>query len=271
MVLRTAEDIICDREKGANQLAQDAVESVLHMPEDIDGYLEKLVKGRPTMAPLINLANHIYLSMEEGKDVIQEAEEFRKRLVHSRVEAAKNMYGIIKGKQVLTLSYSSTVKASLERLSRVSILESRPLMEGRKLASELRTSGVDVELWTDAAMKRALQEVDAVVVGADAFTTTHFVNKIGTAPLALCSDELGTPFFVVSDTTKLLPKGVSLTHHEEHPASEVWKGADGGISVRNPYFESVPLDNVLLVTERGTENVEPPELAVELEGLLLKE
>ena len=73
---------------------------------------------------------------------------------------------------IVTCSASLTVAACLQALARerpvrIACAESRPAVEGRAMAERLARHGLDVDLYTDAAVGRALDGADALVVGAD--------------------------------------------------------------------------------------------------------
>src|SRR5688572_18910017 len=130
--------------------------------------------------------------------------------------------------RVATLSYSRTVLHVLAALARVRPLrvacsESRPALEGRKLASRLASMRVPVTFFTDAAMGHALGSVDAVLVGADAVAPTYFLNKSGTRMLAAAASHHGVPVYVLASRDKFVSEAVAARlHPREGAASEVW-------------------------------------------------
>jgi translation initiation factor 2B subunit (eIF-2B alpha/beta/delta family) len=150
--------------------------------------------------------------------------------------------------RVLTFSASGAVRATLESIARIASLrvacgEGQPRREGRALAAGLALAGVDVELFPDAAITAALDGADAVVVGADAVLPDHFINKAGTRGLAAAGAAAGVPVFVLAGREKFLPG--ELARHLLAPdgsSDEIWAAAPAGVHVRNPYFESIPLN-----------------------------
>lgn len=146
---------------------------------------------------------------------------------------------------VLTISFSGTVLKFLERaegVRRVVVLESRPMREGVEMA-KLLCREKSVTLYVDAAMSYAVEEAEAVVIGADAlYRGVGFVGKIGSLPLCIISSEVGKPTYILVDSWKIAEKP---THKEmkmeEGDVTEVINGEYlGNIRVRNPYFELVP-------------------------------
>src|SRR6185503_878188 len=96
----------------------------------------------------------------------------------------------------------------------VSCSESRPALEGRRLASELVAAGIPVTYFSDAAIATALGPpdfaaahargggADVVLVGADAIAATWFLNKTGTRMLAAAATQQGVPVYVVASRDK---------------------------------------------------------------------
>lgn len=160
--------------------------------------------------------------------------------------------------RVVTLSFSRSVAVALEAVAaarpvRVSCSEGRPAFEGRRLASQLAGAGLPVVCFCDAAIGHALATADAVVVGADAVAPASFLNKSGTRMLAAAAVQQGVPVYVVAARDKFVSHAVSarLAVREGAP-DEVWPSPPPGIEVRNPYFESTPLDLVAgVVSDMG--------------------
>ena len=59
------------------------------------------------------------------------------------------------------------------------------------MATELTSSRIDVTLTTDAALTARLSSATAVVVGADAFGPSAWINKAGTRGLAAAASLAG--------------------------------------------------------------------------------
>lgn len=248
-----------DTEKGAAELAADAARSVTGLKEDeVGDYLKELLEGRAVMSPLVNLANEIFLAIEKGEDHREAAEDFLSLVRNGSERAARKCADILKGKNyrtVLTISYSSTVIDALKDVDKVIVLESRPAREGRKTAKILAREGVEIGYWVDAGMCKALEKVDAVLVGADTVAKDGFLNKLGTRPLSICAEKADIPFYVVCDSTKILPDTIPTTEGEEHPGEEVWSTSDidgrENIRVMNDYFELTEWKEQKLITEDG--------------------
>ncbi len=253
MTYRSAEEIVSDNRKGAAELLEDVVRSIKKLEkEEIKSYLKKLVINRYSITPLVDLANKIFLFLEQEEDIDSILEDLDDDFSARKREAAIKMNRLIGDKNytdVLTLSYSSTVIQSLSSVKKVKVLESRPNREGRKTAKKMSKRGIEVEYWVDAGMCRALENVDCVVVGADTISKKGFLNKVGTKPLAIISKTLEKEFYVVADTSKILPSEIPTPKGESHPPEEVWDTEF--VAVKNDYFELTQLERAEFITENG--------------------
>ena len=212
-------------------------------------------RAQPSMAPVWNAALEA-LASEEAPDRL---ERFSQRVARSSaalsrfaVEALSNTdsSGPLR---LVTISLSRSVATVFdalrrERPIRVSCSESRPALEGRRCASRLAEAGVPVTCFSDAAIAHALGSADAVVVGADAIGPEWFLNKSGTRMLAAAAAQQGVPVYVAATRDKFVGHavGARLVIREGSPP-EIWETPPAGVDVRNPYFESTPLDLVTMV------------------------
>jgi len=254
MTFRSAEEIVKDNRKGASELLEDVIESIQNVKRDeIESYLTTLIIRRYSMTPLVNLANRIFLSIEREKDIDQIVQGLEDEFLSKKENTVAKMKRLLEKKDytsILTHSYSSTVVQSLSSVEKVKVLESRPKREGRTTARKLSKKGAKIEYWVDMGMCKALENVDCVVVGADTISNDSFLNKIGTRALAIVSDFVEKEFYVVADTSKILPSRIPTPRGESHPPEEVWE-CDFDVIVKNDYFELTRLERAEFVTENG--------------------
>ncbi len=215
-----------------------------------------IIRLQPRMAPLFNLVNNVLLTAAEAITV----NELRTKSL-SAIEHYLGHTAAAKGKvlrkaaelipphaTLFTYSRSSLVMYVLRELKkqgrtfRVLLTESRPAEEGKNAARELLRAGIPTTLFVDAAMSLAVQECDLALVGADAFSEKEATNKIGTKCLALLSREMNKPIYCLATADKHLPAGIHLPREEEHDPREVWPEAPQGATIRNLYFENIPLE-----------------------------
>jgi len=159
----------------------------------------------------------------------------------------------------LTLSYSSTVMAVLKELKQrgkrfeVVVLESRPMLEGRRTGCELAKAKIPTTLIADAALGEYARKVDMALVGADTvYGDGSTVNKVGTFPVAVCCRELRKPLFVLADSSKITTEHPSSFTIEEKMPGELLRERCPGLTVKNFYFELTPAKYITaIVSEKG--------------------
>jgi ribose 1,5-bisphosphate isomerase len=275
--IRTAIEILArDNKSGASEILTSAarvfsiVESTIDSTHsDIESALSTVVetslaiiRAQPDMAPMLNLANAAVISAANGSTVSQ-AVAFANKAAADFAEHAASAAAAVAtlaanrispGSTLLTHSRSSTVVAALLAAHRagkkfqVIATESRPMLEGRSLCSELAGQGVSVTLIADSAAAEVMRETDLILLGADRITPFTITNKIGTKMIALAARERGVPILVACDSTKFTSLGRTDNMKKERPAEELWSDSPKGVSVRNFYFEDSPLslfDNVI--------------------------
>ncbi len=189
-----------------------------------DAAIRELLQRKPTSAPLMNLHHRAVRFAEEmvreGVPLPQMREElrdwlrgYRAHIATSRARIAHFAAEVLADAHViLTISNSQTVQAVIEELWQhnpdlsVVVFESRPLLDGRRLAQALAEKGINTTLTVDGAMAYYMDIASAVVTGAEAVSLSgFFVNTIGTRPLLLVAQAQGVPCYVATQTIKILP------------------------------------------------------------------
>jgi translation initiation factor eIF-2B subunit delta len=268
-----------DNTSGASELVHKAVQCVVLFSEtsgnpspsgfqrDFLAFLQKLIASQPAMAPFLNLANVVLMNIEHVgnvdsmKEAIGEAahaflrglREIPRRIaIHaSRILADKG--------RILTHSYSSTVfealrlASSRRRSVKVICTESRPALEGVKLAKKLAAEGMEVQLAIDSAAPFLLGEVDLLLTGGDALSPHGLVNKVGTYGLAVAARTHNIPFYALCGTDKILTGelGQRLRIEPKDPA-EVLAMPHPGVEVINRYFDITSVAFLSgVITEEG--------------------
>lgn len=144
--------------------------------------------------------------------------------------------------------------------------EVRPGNQGLITIKTLNDAGIPTNYIVDSAARHFINNVDIVIVGADAVTVNGAViNKIGTAQIALAAHEARTSFMVAAETYKFAPRTLlgEQISIEERDSSEVLTESLSRslqhVRVRNPVFDVTPPSYIdLIVTEKGAF---PPSLA----------
>ncbi|MDA0196170.1 MAG: hypothetical protein O2887_07740 [Bacteroidetes bacterium] len=117
--------------------------------------------------------------------------------------------------------------------------ESRPMFEGREQALALSALKCKVTMIVDAAVSSIIPDIDVVLLGADQFDNTNFMNKVGSLNICLGAHRLGKPVFVLADERKRVDEVVVKN---DYPKNELWDDAPAEIDINNLYFEKVNMD-----------------------------
>ena len=175
---------------------------------------------------------------------------------------ARYALGLIKnGHAYFTHCHSTTVTRSFlhawkggKRFA-VHTTETRPLLQGRRTATELGAAGIPVIHYVDAATRVALKRCSAVFIGADALLTDAKVaNKIGSEMVAELAFNRNIPVYILANSWKYEPVAAEKfkAQLELRSTNEVWEQLPAGVRVENPAFELVmPKYITAIITEYG--------------------
>lgn len=233
---------------------------------ELRSFASEILISQSGIASLVNLFNLVFVRTEREQNPVEAAEILR-RIAHDVILENREHGGQISRQaaalvpdqgSLLTISASSMVQNSMQlarqmgRTLHVICMESRPFNEGRGLAQTLVDMGVKTTLVVDSAAYLNLSKVQLVVVGADSLGERGVVGKLGTAGLAVCSQSLGIPFYVLADTRKIWPAYLGEQPIHERVPADVWPEAPAGLVVQNHYFDITPWPAVSgVITERG--------------------
>jgi translation initiation factor 2B subunit (eIF-2B alpha/beta/delta family) len=251
-----------DRESGASEILGEVLDifrEALAAGAPLMPVARGVCRAQPSMAPVWNAALELLGSDRPAERLDRLVAQAAKAPAALRRVATS--YFLTEGSaplRLVTMSFSGTVAGVLEQVARtrplrVACSESRPALEGRRLASRLAAAGIAVTFYADAAIGHAVAGADGIVLGADAVAPEWFLNKSGTRMLAAASAQQGVPVLVMATRDKFVSPlvGGRLAVREE-PAAEIWEQPPAGVVVRNPYFESTPLELVTsLITDTG--------------------
>ena len=223
--------------------------------EVILNLLRKIIESRPSMAPLINTIGFIIHSLEKfTKDTIERRVKEYELERENRTKALELAFGTFlsntqkKALKIMLISYSSTIINLLLNIERhdfeIFVLESRPLLEGRKVA-EILSARFKTHLIIDAAMGKFINQIDLVLIGVDSILKDGaIINKIGTFPLALLANAKNIDVYAVGDSFKY-----NLRSHygqevliENKPVEEVYDKEIKNklLAIHNFYFDITP-------------------------------
>jgi len=293
MVLNgTAASIKSMEIRGAGRIARAAVEALADYARnlevsDADAFKREMQKAaeiltetRPTAVSLPNAVRYVmraldsFESVEAAREaVLARAAEFIDHSEHAVERIAEiGARHISDGDVLLTHCNSEAALGCIleahrqEKEIEVYATEVRPRGQGLITIRALNDAGIRTNYIIDSAVRYFINDVDLVIVGADAIAVNGaVVNKIGTAQIAHAADEARTNVIVAAETYKFAPRTIlgEKIAIEERDAGEVLPGAIAEnlpfVRVRNPAFDVTPAEYVdLIVTEMGAF---PPELA----------
>ena len=272
--------LIADNRSGAEEILTEAISLLIDTigdstPSERDEYSRWLLRlgrdligAKPSMANLFRLVNGMLWVADEAGTAdgmraraLEHLQEYRARraseLEQVAVQASETLTAY---PALMTYSRSTTVLRTLTMMAEkgsarpVYLSESRPMLEGQTLASELVWAGLRVTVGIDMALFGWLSEVRALVLGADSLSVHGIVNKLGTAALARQACERDLPVHVVCTTQKFLPSEYYAGRElGGGPADEIMPDSSDRLTVRNVYFDVTPLDFITsVITERGT-------------------
>jgi ribose 1,5-bisphosphate isomerase len=256
--------IAADRVSGASELMPLALE-VLSSAADLEPQERReaalaLCRAQPAMASIWSLAA---VMLAEGPPGLERWKRRLSRAPRSIARVAEPLIALRppaanETLKIRTLSFSGTVAICVEHLAtrhpvEVCCGEGRPNFEGRRLAARLAERGVSVTLLSDAAAASGLEADETVLLGADVVTDAWFVNKCGSHALAATAEMAGAPVYILAARDKFLPAALAgRLPLAGGPPDEIWESPPAGVTVRNQYFERVPLRLASsVITEEG--------------------
>ena len=180
-----------------------------------------LIATRPTAVSLPN-AVHIVMAgindaktVEEAKSgVISRADTFISSSQHAVEKIARiGACHIRDGDVILTHCNSEAALSCIIEAHRegkeisVYATEVRPRNQGLVTIRTLNDAGINTMFIVDSAVRSVINDVDLVMVGADAVTVNGaVVNKIGTAQVAHAAHEARVNVVVATETYKFAPR-----------------------------------------------------------------
>jgi len=264
--LRAVKD---DLNSGAATLARKTLEDIIDFADccqaadtaelisELTDLATQLGEARPSMVAVRNALQRWATCLEHlPEDNLKAArgeaqvaaEEVIEELQQSRLAAVQEcMKELRDGMTIMTHSTSSSVMALFSACYQAGIkleaiiTESRPGMEGRKLARFLNKMAVPTQFISEAQMAYFVPQADKVIVGADSLLRDGaLVNKAGSRLLALAARDSGVPFWVLAESFKHTLTTAEDVVLEEMPEEEMQLEPLNCVRVRNIYFDLVP-------------------------------
>lgn len=256
-----------DVRQGGSELSRSALADICDYADacDVDSATElkaelmdlamQVQQARPSMAVLWNVLQR-WIEQMAGMplDNLNLAREFAadqaRRLSETSELAGKQITQqvspqVVPGSVVMVHSYSTTVMQILESLQgsefKVIMTESRPGIEGRRLARKLSELQVPTTYITEAQIGTFMRYVDLVLIGADSVLQDgSVVNKAGTYLVALAAYDQEVPVWVTAESFKHTLTHADEVELEEMDADELQLPQIDFIRPRNIYFDITP-------------------------------
>jgi len=244
--------------QGAKEIAVESLKFLRNLVKEkgfgkeFERAAKKIEETRPTAVVLHNCLEILKKDRkaETITKLLRQLNESAKKISIRGGHLIKNNY------KIMTHCHSgealSVIKYAWEQGKKVTVYstETEPKHQGIKTAKELAEKGIHVILIIDSAIEFFIKDVDAVIVGCDAFRKEGVVNKIGTYPMAVVAREHKKPFYVVGNTLKL-DRRKKLVIEERSP-HEVYHEHMKTLDIRNPAFDVTPWKFIKrVVTEKG--------------------
>ena len=217
-------ELVEDNTSGATELIDKALEIIrIQLDMTTDQYRDireefiylskQIINTRPSMAPLINTIGYFIHDLEKiNKQILgkrlnkftldrQKRNESLELFFHTFLKESKKS-----PLKIMLISYSSTIINLLlknkEFNIEIFVLESRPLLEGRKTA-EILSEYFKTHIIIDAGMGKFIDQIDLILIGVDSILKNgSIINKIGTYPLAVLANAEKIDVYAVADSYK---------------------------------------------------------------------
>lgn len=232
-------DIKSVKIQGAENVARAGIMAFLLSPSKSSA--KKILSIRPT-EPLLQNAIKV---LSHSKKPASSAKRFISDLKKSHEMISKKGAKLIKNNMnIYTHCHSSTVidilkyaKKKQKKKFTVYTSEVEPLLQGRKTAKDLAKAKIKVIISSDLAIEQSIKKCDLFFFGADAFTKSVVVNKIGTSTIVKLAKMHGVPRYSCGIALKFT-KRVKV---EKRPGKELWDERNKNIQPINIAFDKTKL------------------------------
>lgn len=267
-VTKTYSAIRALRVQGATHIAVAALEALktTKSRKEMLAAISLLSGARPTEPLMRNGLKYVAFNVKNDVNFKKIVSLWAGRYIDMCIDARERIAEIgskriVDGSVIMTHCHSTSVTSILKRAKdqhkdiEVYVCEARPMFQGRITAKELAGHGIKVDYIVDSAKQMFINDVDLVLVGADALTAEgSIVNKIGTSELAWLAKEADTDLAVAAELLKFDPTTSAgyLEPIEERDHREVWDRPPRGVTVRNPAFDITKGELIdFVITESG--------------------
>ena len=253
--------ILNDKLHGSTDILDQVYDHILRNKSDINYLLKASKKISQKLSHFPVITNFLkdlenILMLNDPKTLNDFLNNFGSNEANKYARFFENEMEVLsKLKTVLTISHSRTLinvfnhwKKSFPKL-KIIICESRPLNEGILMAKELSELKIRTEIITEAMSAKIIDEVDAVILGADQILNNgNIVNKTGSRMLAILAKHHKLPVYVIASPYKIVKK--KIIQHEKPADKSLLSKKSKWIKFRNDNFEGIEkelITKILLV------------------------
>ena len=199
--------------QGARNIAKAALLAYSLIPTKDS--MKKLLSARPTEPMMENILE----MASEGKSV----KDINNHFESAQEKINRDVLKLIKHKDVLfTHCHSTNVVNALiyskknKKTFSVYNTETRPLLQGRKTAKELKKAKIPVTMFVDSALGVALskekgtKKVNKVFLGAVALLKEGVIHKVGSEVIVQVAKHNKIPVYIIADSWKFTKKKVPI-------------------------------------------------------------
>jgi translation initiation factor 2B subunit (eIF-2B alpha/beta/delta family) len=208
-------------------------------------YIINNIQGKDS----IHYKEHLRLKFQAAENYIQDAE----------AKIAKNGSSPIhKGMTIFTYGHSASVLAILirakkkEKNFKVHLTESRPTLQGRRMAEQLAKHNIPTTYFVDAAMRLALKDADIALLGCNAITNDQkIIAQIGSELCAETAEKFQVPLYICTNAWKVDTKNLfDFTHNTKY--DQVWPYAPKTTNVDAHLYERISTNLIAgIISELG--------------------
>lgn len=232
-------ELLSDNRRGSVAIVSSFLRLLESNPENIQEKIGLMKEAFPDMILVRSICDII--ESEYGKRGFN-LPAIKKRFLDSQnMLIAKAVSVLQKYDSFATISSSGDIYNTLERIAQQKKLKvvlsiGEPAEEGVLQAKRLAASDIRVNLVLDAALAGLVNDVDAVILGADGVSDSCFINKIGSFPLLLAAEYYKKPAYIIANRLKYSDDLSVSSANLQEPGKK-----SGNICCKNFYFEKIPL------------------------------
>ncbi|MCK4661376.1 MAG: hypothetical protein KAT68_00815 [Bacteroidales bacterium] len=270
---KNIKEIIKDNKSGSVGILYKTIDIISRYVADIQCFnidilikeLNVLYYAFPKFSVLFNFTNQLFIEIEKieksysneekSKKILKFIDDYKKQWknVNNKISIIASRHIDFNNKKILLHSNSHTINELFCFLSDKRIFSdltqtvSSPANEGIIQAKILASLEYKINLISDAAIPKYVEDIDFALLGADTIFEDCFINKIGSMAIVLACNYFKKPVYVIADSRKIINKSIFpekllnlIITEKAKPVEEIMKNPYNNISPSNYYYETIP-------------------------------